>query len=54
MPDGKVLISSYHPSPRNVNTKRLTENIMITLLKENFNEEMAIDFVDHIYDFNYL
>lgn len=33
MPDGKVLISSYHPSPRNVNTKRLTENIMITLLE---------------------
>ena len=28
------LISSYHPSPRNVNTKRLTKNMMVKLLSE--------------------
>ncbi len=33
MPDGKILISSFHPSPRNVNTKRLTTHMMVTLLE---------------------
>lgn len=28
LPDKKVLISSYHPSPRNVNTRRLTKAMM--------------------------
>jgi uracil-DNA glycosylase len=31
LPDGKILISSYHPSPRNVNTKLINLK-MITLL----------------------
>ena len=31
LPDKKVLISSYHPSPRNVNTKRLTKAMMLDL-----------------------
>ncbi|NQV38622.1 MAG: uracil-DNA glycosylase [Candidatus Marinimicrobia bacterium] len=31
LPDKKVLISSYHPSPRNVNTKRLTKEMMLEL-----------------------
>ncbi len=32
MPDGKLLIGSYHPSPRNVNTKRLTYDMMVDML----------------------
>ena len=28
------IVASYHPSPRNVNTKRLDENKMVKLLKE--------------------
>ena len=31
LPDGKILIASYHPSPRNVNTKIVTKS-MINLL----------------------
>ncbi len=31
-PDGKRIISSYHPSPRNVNTKRLTKDMMVEML----------------------
>ena len=34
LPDGKVLIGSYHPSPRNVNTGRIDENKMGRLLKK--------------------
>ena len=34
LPDGKLLFSSYHPSPRNVNTGRINENKMINLFKE--------------------
>ena len=34
LPDGKVLIPSYHPSPRNVNTGRIDENKMLKLLKK--------------------
>ena len=31
LPDGKILIGSYHPSPRNVNTKKVTINMMKNL-----------------------
>ena len=34
LPDGKILIGSYHPSPRNVNTGRIDENKMGILLKK--------------------
>ena len=33
LPDGKVLIPCYHPSPRNVNTKVIDVQKMISLLK---------------------
>jgi len=33
LPDNKVLIGSYHPSPRNVNTKRIDFDKMVFLLK---------------------
>ena len=33
LPDGKILIPCYHPSPRNVNTKVLDKQKMIRLLK---------------------
>ena len=33
LPDGKILIPSYHPSPRNVNTKVINKRMMIGLLK---------------------
>ena len=33
LPDGKILISCYHPSPRNVNTKIIDKQKMIRLLK---------------------
>ena len=33
LPDGKILISCYHPSPRNVNTKIIDTQKMIKLLK---------------------
>ena len=31
--NGIILIGSYHPSPRNVNTGKLNERMMIELLK---------------------
>ena len=34
LPDKKILIGSYHPSPRNVNTGRIDENKMLKLLKK--------------------
>ena len=34
LPDKKMLIGSYHPSPRNVNTKRIDINKMTILLAE--------------------
>ena len=34
LPDNKVLIGSYHPSPRNVNTGRINKSKMVSLLKK--------------------
>ena len=33
LPDGKILIPCYHPSPRNVNTKIIDTKKMVSLLK---------------------
>ena len=33
LPDGKILIPCYHPSPRNVNTRVINEKKMMNLLK---------------------
>ena len=33
LPDGKILFSCYHPSPRNVNTKRINLSMMVKLFK---------------------
>ncbi|MBS56307.1 MAG: uracil-DNA glycosylase [Rickettsiales bacterium] len=34
LPDNKVLVGSYHPSPRNVNTGRIDTKKMVALLKK--------------------
>ena len=34
LPNNIILISSYHPSPRNVNTKVISEKMMINLFKK--------------------
>ena len=34
LPDNKILIGSYHPSPRNVNTGRINRVKMVNLLKK--------------------
>ena len=34
LPDKKILIGSYHPSPRNVNTGRIDEKKMVKLLEK--------------------
>ena len=34
LPDNKILIGSYHPSPRNVNTGRIDINKMVNLLSD--------------------
>ena len=31
LPDNVTLIPCYHPSPRNVNTKLITEKMMVSL-----------------------
>ena len=33
IPDNKYLMGCYHPSPRNVNTKRININKMVKLFK---------------------
>ena len=33
LPHKKILIGCYHPSPRNVNTKRINLNMMLKLFK---------------------
>ena len=34
LPDNKILIGSYHPSPRNVNTKRINKEKLVALLSK--------------------
>ena len=34
LPDKKILVGCYHPSPRNVNTGRLNEKKMTNLFKK--------------------
>jgi hypothetical protein len=34
LPDKKILIGCYHPSPRNVNTGRIDEKKMTSLFKK--------------------
>tara|TARA_B100000035_G_scaffold129387_1_gene109990 strand:+ start:102 stop:782 length:681 start_codon:yes stop_codon:yes gene_type:complete len=34
LPNGLIILSSYHPSPRNVNTKLVSEKMMISLFKK--------------------
>ena len=34
LPNGLIILSSYHPSPRNVNTKLVTNKMMVNLFKK--------------------
>ena len=34
LPDGLIILSSYHPSPRNVNTKLISDKMMVNLFKK--------------------
>ena len=34
LPDNVTLIPCYHPSPRNVNTKLISEKMMVSLFKK--------------------
>ena len=34
LPNGLIILSSYHPSPRNVNTKLISNKMMVNLFKE--------------------
>ena len=34
LPNGLIILSSYHPSPRNVNTKLVTNIMMVNLFKK--------------------
>ena len=38
LPSGIILYGAYHPSPRNVNTKRITFDMMVTFLSKLKNE----------------
>ena len=33
LPNGLIILSSYHPSPRNVNTKLISNKMMVSLFK---------------------
>ena len=33
LPNGLIILSSYHPSPRNVNTKLISNRMMVNLFK---------------------
>ena len=33
LPNGLIILSSYHPSPRNVNTKLISNKMMVNLFK---------------------
>jgi len=34
LPNGLIIIPSYHPSPRNVNTKLISNTMMVNLFKK--------------------
>ena len=34
LPNGLIILSSYHPSPRNVNTNLITNQMMVNLFKK--------------------
>ena len=34
LPNNIILVSCYHPSPRNVNTKLISEKMMVNLFKK--------------------
>ena len=34
LPNGLIILSSYHPSPRNVNTKLISKKMMVNLFKK--------------------
>ena len=34
LPNGLIILPSYHPSPRNVNTKLISNKMMIDLFKK--------------------
>ena len=34
LPNGLIILSSYHPSPRNVNTRLITKKMMVNLFKK--------------------
>ena len=34
LPDNAILMPSYHPSPRNVNTKLVSQKMMIALFRK--------------------
>ena len=34
LPNGLIILSSYHPSPRNVNTKLISNKMMVGLFKK--------------------
>ncbi len=34
LPNGLIILSSYHPSPRNVNTKLISNKMMVNLFQK--------------------